>query len=112
MGYQDPRQITGVYYGSSHKKLLRIAHIDLEVKLDDLSVSWAARSLRAGEPQIRRILDEDVTRTHKTGTASWHDGTAPPSVFQRSGPIAESFFKTDIDRTERSYGETTQATPA
>jgi len=56
--YQALRKITGAYHGSSHNKLLGLAHIEpLETKLDDLSASWAARSLRTGDTHIRRTLD-------------------------------------------------------
>ena len=43
---------TGAYHGTSYDELLAISHIEpLGIKLDDISVSWAARSLRTGDPQ-------------------------------------------------------------
>ena len=56
--YQALRKITGGYNGSSHDKLLAIAHIEpLQTKLDDISACWAARSLRTGDIHIRKILE-------------------------------------------------------
>ena len=62
----------GGYHGSSKLKLGYIAGVEpLQVKLDDLSASWAARSLRTGDNQIRKFTDAP----HSRGTSSWHDGT-------------------------------------
>ena len=80
--YQALRKITGAYHGSSHEKLLTIAHIEpLKTKLGDISVSW-------------------------------HDGRGAPTTHSRPHPIAETFYKTGIDRKEeRSYGNRDDCTP-
>ena len=73
------------------------------MKLDDISISWAARSLRTGDPHIRTTLEEDTT---------WYDCRAPPLVLKRSSPIAEAFHKCSFDPYERSYGNRDDISPA
>ena len=97
--YQALRKITGAYHGSSHERAPNITHTEpLEIKLDDMSISWEARSLRTGDPHIRGFLQED---------RSWHDCRAPPLVPSRSSPIAEAFHKCSFERHERSYDKET-----
>ena len=56
--YQALRKICGGYHGSSHEKLAAIIHMDpLETKREDISIAWAARSLRTGDTNIRNLLD-------------------------------------------------------
>jgi len=79
-----------------HEKLLAITHIKpleaslvstLEAKLDDLTISWAARSLHTGDPNIRAILDRST---------SWSDGKDPAAT--RESVIAEAFYRPYGDR--------------
>jgi len=45
--YMAIRKITGAYYGSSMEKLGLITNVEpLQIKLNDMSASWAARSPR------------------------------------------------------------------
>jgi len=98
--------MTGAYHGSRHEKLLAIAHIEpLETKLDDISVAWAARILRTGDPHIRHCLD------HLTSPHSWYDGRGAPFTRQRPHPIGAASYKTTIQPEGRSYGDRDDTTP-
>jgi len=86
--YQALRKITGGYHGSSKAKVDFIAAVEpLQVILDDLSASWAARSLRAGDKMIRRLADEPPT----WGTTAWYDGTGQ-NGWKTDSPITSASF--------------------
>ena len=58
----DPTYITGAYHGASHQELGWIAAVEpLQSRLDHISISWAARSLRTGDKEIREFLEDKVT---------------------------------------------------
>lgn len=66
-----PPEDHGAYHGSYHTKLLNTAHIEpLEVKLDDVSISWAAKEVLTNHP----------ASNHAQGTSSWHHGSPPPPL--------------------------------
>ena len=55
--YQRLRRITEAYHSSNYATLVCIAVIEsLERKLDVISVSWFARSVRNGDPNIGDFL--------------------------------------------------------
>jgi len=98
--YQALRKITGSYHGASHDKLGWIAAVEpLQARLDHISILWAARSLRTGDPHIRKVLEEDTTGD------SWHEGHRGANT-KLDTPIAEAFNLTPISEPhERSYGD-------
>lgn len=64
--------ISIAYHGASQPKLGWIAGVEpLQIKLDDISVSWAARAVRTGDPHIRAMLSQKPPE----GWTSWHDGS-------------------------------------
>lgn len=70
--YQCIRKITGGYHGSSKQKLGYIGGVELlQAELDAMSVTWAARSLRTGDPFIKELTDTSPS----PGCTNWHDGT-------------------------------------
>jgi len=112
--YQALRKITGGYHGSSHEKLLAIAHIEpLEVILDDISVRWAARATRTGNRTIKALLDQQATTLRDPSLAEWYDGRGASLTRTPLHPIAEAFHKTTITPEERSCGQSnnTATTP-
>ena len=69
--YKALKNITGAYNGSSQVKLGRIAQVEpLEDKLDDQLISWAARSIRSGDPLIRSLADQPGNLIHRAPEAS------------------------------------------
>jgi len=98
--YQALRKISGAYHGASHEKLGFITAVEpLQCRLDHISILWAARSLRTGDPHIRDILDTNPAPNHTL----WHDSTGNPNL---DGPISGVFYLTPIlTQDERSYGD-------
>ena len=84
--YQALRKITSRYHRSSMEKLGYIAGVEpLQAKLDDISTSWAARSLRTGDARIRAAVATPVSPS----CTAWFDGT---TQLLTDSPIASAFY--------------------
>jgi len=104
--YQALRKITGGYHESSYQKLAGIAAVEsLESKLDD--ITWAARSLRTGDTEIRGFLDGEVA----PGYTDWHDGPGRRG-FNPDGSINGAFYLTPVVEPQaRCYGDIHDTNP-
>jgi len=101
MKYKALRKITVAYHGSNKAKLGYIAGVEpLQAKLDDLSTSWAARSLHSGDPTACTLVDSTPSTEH----TSCHDGTGRRG-FTTDSAISSAFYISPIPSPEsRSYG--------
>jgi len=58
VGYRTLGKIYSAYQCGSHEKLGKIIVIEsLEIKLDNISISWADRALRSGDKHIQNCLE-------------------------------------------------------
>ena len=99
--YEVLRKITGAYQRRSNEGVLAIAHMRPRgIKLDDISISWAARGLRTGNPHIRKILDNPISdrarASHQKMLAKWYHGRGALCARKRPHPMAEAFYNTTI----------------
>lgn len=105
--YQALRKVTGPYHGASHQKLGWIAEVEpLQSKLDGISVTRAAWSLRTGDVEIRSFLKGRVSADH----TEWHDGTGKAD-FKLNGPINAASCLTPIVHLQERFYEDRQNTP-
>jgi len=70
----------------------------LQAKLDDMSASWAARSLRSGYPFIRNLTDTPPS----PGWTSWHDGTGAHGWTTASAISSAMYTSPILSRQSRS----------
>jgi len=96
------RKITGGYHGSNKAKLEFIAGVEpLQIFLDDLSATWAARSLRTGDKLLRNLVDERPA----PGATGWYDATGQDGT-RTDCEVASAFYMADIPSPEsRSYSD-------
>ena len=83
----------------------------LELFLDHLQGSWAARSVKSGDENVKRFLMADPS----PGYHQWHDGSTPAPTLD--SPICRAFHISDIPAREDpaeplrdlSYGDATDS---